>query len=146
MEDRHSLAHRCNIRLEAHSRGRKIEIAPEVRIALARHPWPGNIREMQMVLRTALVILGTGSILTFEHLPEEFDQAKESQTELAPPADASEGDLAHIESAAIHRALDAAGGNISKAARVLGISRKTLYRKLAHSLDAPNERDEPRGQ
>lgn len=131
--------------IEAHSRGRKIEIAPEVRTALARHPWPGNIREMQMVLRTALFILGAGSVLTLDHLPEEFDQSKNPQTELAPltgPKE-GEGDLAQIESAAIQRALNAAGGNISKTARVLGISRKTLYRKLAQSMDTPDERCKP---
>lgn len=142
-KDIHSL---IDATIEAESRGRKIEIAPDVRYALARHPWPGNIREMQMVLRTALAIMGTGNMLTLEQLPEEFIRAEEPQTELAPPADAQEGDLAHIESAAIHRALDAAGGNISKAARALGISRKTLYRKLAHSPDVPDERGGPRGQ
>ncbi len=142
-KDIHSL---IDATIEAESRGRKIEIAPDVRHALARYPWPGNIREMQMVLRTALAILGTGEMLTFEQLPEEFVQAKEPQTGLPPLLDAHEGDLAHIESAAIHRALDAAGGNISKAARALGISRKTLYRKLAHSPDALDVRGEPRGQ
>lgn len=126
--DIHSL---IDATIESEGGGRQIEIDPATRVALARHPWPGNIREMQMVLRTALAIMGRETTLTFDHLPEEFTPTEQRDAAFAPPADPSDTDLAHIELAAIRRAVAAANGNVSKAARALGISRKTLYRKLA---------------
>lgn len=131
--DIHSL---IDATLESEGGGRAIEIDPEVRHALARYPWPGNIREMKMVLRTAIAIMGGQTRLKFDHLPEEFAPAAEIQSEfLSLPDDT---DLAHIELAAIRKGVAAAGGNVSKAARSLGISRKTVYRKLAQMHSGPD--------
>ena len=119
---------------------RPIEVADDVKSALRTYAWPGNIRELQMVLRTAIAIVGQGSRLTLQHLPDEFSALL--------PADAQEvahgkewADLAHIEADAIRKAMMAAQGNVSKASRVLGISRKTLYRKLSHMASEPVRAD-----
>ncbi|AFQ52190.1 sigma-54-dependent Fis family transcriptional regulator [Burkholderia cepacia] len=114
--------------IETESGGRRIDVAPNIRSALRTHPWPGNIRQLQMVLRTALAILGNGNHLELQHLPDEFLQSEESSDFSIGTARC--GDLAHIELEAMRRAVDTAGGNMSEAARTLGISRKTLYRKL----------------
>lgn len=117
--------------IDAESGGRTIELPPEVREALRTYAWPGNIRELQMVLRTAIAILGKGTLMTIEYLPDEFIVVEKERPEASLP-DLPEGDLARLESGAIRRAMATAEGNVSKAARTLGISRKTLYRKLAH--------------
>lgn len=114
--------------INAESGGRKVEVAPDVRHALCTHPWPGNIRQLQMTLRTALAILRDGTELRLEHLPDELLPTEGSET--PPQADAQPCDLAQIEMDAVRRAIAASDGNMSEAARVLGISRKTLYRKL----------------
>jgi transcriptional regulator with PAS, ATPase and Fis domain len=126
--------------IKAESGGREIEIAPDVRHMLGRHPWPGNFRQLQMVLRTAIAILGSEKTLEYEHLPDEFVHGEDPQNGVEPTVDEQEGELAHIESVAIRRALAAAGGNMSKAARALGISRKTLYRKLSQMPSGQDER------
>lgn len=126
--------------IDAESGGRHIDLTPEVRQALRTHSWPGNIRQLQMVLRTAIAILGKDTLLTLEHLPDEFMMAEKDQPHFSLP-DLDEGNLAHIELGVIRRAMAASHGNVSKAARTLGISRKTLYRKLAqmHASSAASE-------
>ncbi|WP_161966611.1 sigma-54-dependent Fis family transcriptional regulator [Paraburkholderia graminis] len=115
------------------SRGRKIDIASAARLALLAYSWPGNIRQLQMVLRTALVILQGGNQLRLEHLPDELTLCG---SEIASNSEALVADqagncrLAEVEKDAIRRAVAAAHGNVSQAARSLGISRKTLYRKM----------------
>lgn len=143
LRERSDIDRLIDLVIDAGSSGRRIEIAPEVREALRTNPWPGNIRQLQMVMRTAMTILGRDTQLTLDHLPDEFilqekEQPRASLQELLP-----EGDLAHIESEAIRRAMSAAEGNVSKAARTLGISRKTLYRKLAqmHTGSGSSEDD-----
>jgi transcriptional regulator of acetoin/glycerol metabolism len=102
------------------------------------HPWPGNIRQMHNVLRTAVALLGPDEEITAEQLSEDFlEQYKElycltGQSLILDsiPASALEpASLDHLEMAAIRRAMEECGGNISAAARRLGISRNTLYRK-----------------
>jgi transcriptional regulator with GAF, ATPase, and Fis domain len=86
---------------------------------LLSHSWPGNVRELQNVLRR-LSVLDVAAI--DEHdLPEEI---------LKPPARRRAGSLRRAEDDAVCRALDAAGGNKTEAARILGVDRKTLYAKL----------------
>lgn len=128
------------VRLIARSeRGEKeIEITPEVMEAFRRFSWPGNLRQLQMVLRTAVALLGRGNLITLCHLPDEFaEESAERSLGLAVPASTPgspvTGDLARMELTVIKQAMDATAGNISAAARQLGISRKTLYRKLGRT-------------
>jgi transcriptional regulator with GAF, ATPase, and Fis domain len=92
---------------------------------LMSYAWPGNFRELENVLRR-LAVLGQSTI-TEKHFPPELRQdASRSRTP---------GKLREIEADAVRRALRAAGGNKTKAARILGVDRKTLWAKLKR-LDA----------
>jgi transcriptional regulator with PAS, ATPase and Fis domain len=98
-------------------------IAADALEVLKRHLWPGNVRELENVIERALV-LGTGTVLTVKDLPD-------SLREPASKAGQTGGRrLADIEREHIVRTLRDAEGNKAAAARVLGLDRKTLYRKL----------------
>jgi transcriptional regulator of acetoin/glycerol metabolism len=107
---------------------------------LAAHRWPGNLRQLRNVLRAAVLLAGPAATVLPEHLPDEFAQdacdgrpataaaaAFATRASADPQAAAS---LQDLELAAVRAAVDAAGGNISVAARQLGVSRNTVYRKL----------------
>ncbi|WP_453932893.1 sigma-54-dependent Fis family transcriptional regulator [Acidovorax temperans] len=120
-----------------------VQVAPDLLQRLAAHPWPGNLRQYASVLRTACAMLAEGEdTLGWEHLGDDIVQAL--QTAAPPvfnklaglanprPVPAAEVlSLQELSSAAIDQALQSARGNVSQAARQLGISRQTLYRKLA---------------
>lgn len=94
-------------------------------LAIEKYAWPGNIRQLFNVIRVAIALLDDGTTMIDEsHLPEEL-----FETAPAAPASAT-GSLEAIGRDAAWRTLESAGGNISAAARQLGISRNTLYRKL----------------
>jgi len=106
--------------------------------AIERYDWPGNIRQLFNVIRVAIALLDDGENLICEcHLPEELFEAEPPMPTActgaqwaAAPLDQGSGSLEEIGRQVAQRALEAAGGNVSAAARQLGISRNTLYRKL----------------
>ncbi|MBZ4414643.1 sigma 54-interacting transcriptional regulator [Myxococcus sp. XM-1-1-1] len=110
---------------ELHQRGtRRVErIAPGARKLLESHGWPGNVRELRNVMEYAYVI-GEGPVLREVDLPPEFSEAK-ALTHL-PVATTG----ATLDEEQVRAALTRAGGNRSKAARLLGVSRVTLWRRL----------------
>ena len=109
-----------------------VRLAPEVQARLAAYPWPGNLRQYASALRTALALLDTGELVVdWQHLPDDLvDAVRRSPATPAPQAVAGEKKLADISRAAIQQAVQDSRGNLSAAARQLGISRQTLYRKL----------------
>ena len=117
-----------------------VEVAPDLLARLAAYSWPGNLRQLASVLRTACAMLVEGEdTLRWEHMPDDLVQALEvaplafghpPDTPDTPTAPAALS-LQQLSTAAIDQALQAARGNMSQAARQLGISRQTLYRKLA---------------
>lgn len=108
--------------------------------AIEQYTWPGNIRQLFNVIRVGIALLDDDeTLITPSHLPEElFEQeyskpspaASVSQPSPTAPVEQGAGSLEEISRLAAQRTLEAAGGNISAAARQLGISRNTLYRKL----------------
>lgn len=104
---------------------------------LKKYPWPGNVRELENFCQR-MVILMAGRIVQPEDLPAEIRHAATAKSERTlfklPP----EGiDLAALEGEMIRQALGMTGGNRSKAARLLGISRDTLlYRIQKHAIQA----------
>ena len=113
--------------------GHAIQLAPELLARLSQHPWPGNLRQFASVLRTASAMLGPQeNCIGWAHLPddvaEELTQAPPAQSPLPPGA--SLHNLAQMGRQAMQQALESSAGNVSQAARQLGISRQTLYRKL----------------
>ena len=109
------------------------QISEAVLEVFRRHHWPGNVRELLNVIERALIVT-RGSALLPEHLPGSLAA---TTTALTHPPDLatcalSLSDLT-IEAAErdqIRKALEAAGGKRMEAARLLGLSRRTLYRKL----------------
>ncbi|NOJ82814.1 sigma-54 interaction domain-containing protein [Myxococcus xanthus] len=110
---------------ELHQRGaRRVErFSPGARRLLEEHPWPGNVRELRNVMEYAYVI-GEGPVLREADLPPEFSEPRQAAAVSQPPPDAS------LEPERIRAALAQAGGNRSEAARLLGVSRVTLWRRL----------------
>ena len=127
-----------------------VQIAPALLERLAAHRWPGNLRQYASVLRTACAMLQGGEdTLDWDHLPDDVVEALNAappatlSTAGAPPGTQRLGtgsgaiapqSLQALSQAAIQQALQSASGNVSQAARQLGISRQTLYRKLAAAL------------
>ena len=117
-----------------------LEVAPDLLARLAAYPWPGNLRQLANVLRTACAMLAEGEdTLGWDHMPDDLVQAL-TAAPASPRSEAAAGtgadvlpaalSLQQLSQAAIDQALQAARGNMSQAARQLGISRQTLYRKL----------------
>jgi two-component system, NtrC family, response regulator HydG len=89
--------------------------------------WPGNVRELQHAIEHAFVLC-PGPTVTLEHLPAELRDYAPSEM----PATAPRPKIAALEEADIRRALEKTGWNKAKAARLLGISRPTLYQLISH--------------
>lgn len=100
-------------------------ISPEAMLLLENYSWPGNLRELRNVIRRS-VLFSTGNVLTPESLPPLTDKAAEPENIETVELSISPED----EKERILRALERAGGNKSKAARLLGVDRKTLYNKI----------------
>jgi two-component system response regulator HydG len=103
-------------------------VTPEARAALMRYAWPGNVRELRNVIEN-MVLLARGDVLTLDDVPEQVREraapAKRGGAyELAGRA------FSEVERDLIEANLALVGGNREKAAKVLGIGERTLYRKL----------------
>ncbi len=98
-----------------------VEVSAEFMDCLTQHAWPGNVRELEHVLEGA-VILNAKSKLLLEDLPPELRVSPRSTTILS---------LAETEKRHIAAVLGETRGNVKATAEILGIDRKTLYRKLA---------------
>ena len=107
------------------------EVAPEAMQALLQYPWPGNVRELRTALEHA-VVLCRGERIGQRDLPQAVRQG--AVLELTPPkkSEAPVADLSvkEAEKQLIARALKECNGSRTAAARKLGMSRRTLHRKL----------------
>lgn len=105
-------------------------LAPETLTALADYDWPGNHRQLSATLRALAVLGDGGETLGLDTLPHEIRAAHEHEPTVASVGLDVEVGLDSITLSAMRAALDAEGGNVSRAARRLGIHRSTLYRRL----------------
>jgi transcriptional regulator of acetoin/glycerol metabolism len=111
--------------LQAESPERALRVDDAVMAAFLRMRWPGNVRQLVNVLRTGVALLEDGAdVLTAEHLPEDVQPAAGTAPASTPQ------DLRALTDERIRATLAAEGGNVSAAARRLGISRNTLYRRM----------------
>jgi DNA-binding NtrC family response regulator len=103
--------------------------------ALEEHPWPGNIRQLENAVQQA-VLVSSGAELLYEHLPAQVrERAPTPVATVSGPArpanpDSLEQSREAAERNSIQRALASHGYSRSRAARALGISRVTLYKKM----------------
>ena len=95
---------------------------------LLRHAWPGNVRELENVIERA-VIMARGDMVDPEHLPNTL-QDQDTHAPAKEPVLASGRSLKEVEKEMILKTLADMGGNRTKTADVLGISRRTLQLKL----------------
>jgi two-component system, NtrC family, response regulator AtoC len=112
--------------LEKHGRRKgnaSVTVTPEVLEVFRRYSWPGNVRELGNVLEQAIV-LGGDKPIKLENLPAAL------RGPATRPASESVGTLSELERDHILRALRTTRGNKTAAARLLGLNRKTLYRKI----------------
>jgi two-component system, NtrC family, response regulator AtoC len=108
------------------------QLSEDAQLALRSHDWPGNIRELRNALERAVVVQTTGTI-TAEDLPERvFDAGRRARPQLPDGSirDHLRDQLADLERAAIVEALESFGGNQTRTAQRLGISRRALIYKM----------------
>jgi len=112
-------------------------ISPEVMRRFQSFRWPGNVRELRNVLEQ-MMVLAEGEMLTERDLP---DQIVEGSAAMTTPSEIPAGlTMDELEKLAITKALDQCAGNRTHAANRLGISVRTLQRKLQqYKLEKPNK-------
>jgi DNA-binding NtrC family response regulator len=103
-------------------------IDKEALALLISHRWPGNVRELEHTIERA-VLLGNGATIGVHDLPPQLSGAAARKLPLAE-AVARSFTLRDLEREYIERVLENTGGNKSEAAKILGVDRTTLYRKL----------------
>jgi sigma-54 dependent transcriptional regulator, acetoin dehydrogenase operon transcriptional activator AcoR len=107
-----------------------LHLAPELLTRLAAYRWPGNLRQLASVLRTAVAMLDMDEErIDWRHLPDDLVDELSMPSPQQHAHDTAQS-LDQLSRSAIQKALEASRGNVSAAARQLGISRQTLYRKL----------------
>jgi len=119
-------------------------LSAEALDALARHPWPGNVRELENVIHRS-VLACRGEEIALADLPPDLRSA--TPTVARARAESSEDllgeeeevvPLRELEQRAIRKALRLTRGSVGRAAKLLGIGRATLYRRLAELDLAPD--------
>jgi two-component system response regulator HydG len=119
-----TLAQHFNRRIAHRRDAAAPDLSKGVATSLVAYHWPGNVRELENAIERA-VALCDGHLLTIEDLPEELWHPS-----ARPEQDAGLISLAELETQHIRRVLKALNGNKQAAAKVLGLDRRTLYRKL----------------
>ena len=123
--------------------GHAVAITAAARDLLLRHDWPGNIRQLKNVLRTAMALSG-GEAIAPEHLPAEVHGGQPPV--LPPERMLSLGSMQEVMVAQVHdertallQALKTHHWNVTEAARSLGLSRATVYRHMQRwEIVSPN--------
>lgn len=121
---------------------RGVNLDPALAAAFADYAWPGNLRQMSNALRAACALIEAGhSRIGWRHLPDDLVAALREPNEAGEVSVANVTDnLRELSAAALTRAIKASHGNMSEAARRLGISRNTLYRHM-RNCEASEEKE-----
>jgi DNA-binding NtrC family response regulator len=102
-------------------------VSSQVMTSLFQYEWPGNVREIENLIQHAIV-MGSSPILTTKDLPARFSTGYHGKLiEVGGPNIPT---LREMEEKLIRKSLRVTKGNISSAARILGVDRKTIYRKM----------------
>ncbi|MDB5309599.1 MAG: sigma54 specific transcriptional regulator, Fis family [Gemmataceae bacterium] len=108
---------------------RTFKLTGSAMVKLQAHAWPGNVRQLRAVIESAAVMSET-DVLDADSLPLSGGAEPAGGTGGGPVDMPPSLDMDEIETWAIHRALRQTGGNVSHAARLLGMSRDTLHTKI----------------
>lgn len=108
---------------------RNITIRPEVYSILMQHDWPGNIRELENVIDRAVNII-SGNEITIDDLPLSLQKNLPVSTVKFNNEPTDELSLDARRKINIINALQSCSGNISEAAEILGVNRRTIYRRM----------------
>jgi len=128
--DREELAQGLVESLAASHPGSPRGLSDDALALLREHAWPGNVRELKTALTHALIMAEGDTEIRREHFPKVRIADKPRMAEIAAPEPRLRKDI--VESA-VRAALDANGGNVSRAAEALGVARSTVYRLLKKS-------------
>lgn len=118
---------------------RRLSITKDALLALERYGWPGNVRELKHLMQR-LAALSSG-IIRIEDLPPEFvstPRVASVMNDVIPEGEMPT--LEQLESSYLLRVLSAVGGNKSRAAHVMGVDRKTLYRMIDRQVNTTPEK------
>jgi DNA-binding NtrC family response regulator len=117
--------------------GRELRITADAMLALEAYGWPGNVRELKHAMQR-LAALSKG-VIRLEDLPGEITVISTSalMNEIIP--EGALPTLGQLESSYLLRVLSAVGGNKSRAAHVMGVDRKTLYRMIDRQVSGHAE-------
>ncbi|HSV48595.1 MAG TPA: sigma 54-interacting transcriptional regulator, partial [Ramlibacter sp.] len=105
-------------------------LGAEVRSALKRHGWPGNVRQLRHALRLALALADPGEPLAPRHFQLDAQEPARPSNDVGGTAHPDDVTWEQAQQKAIAAALQRTGGNVTAAAALLGMGRSTLYRKL----------------
>jgi DNA-binding NtrC family response regulator len=110
-------------------------LSPLAEQAALEHPWPGNVRELRNRLERAMVMASGPCLLPGDLFPETFPPAARGGQHVSLRSARDEAERRHIE-----RTLQETGGQLSEAARILDISRTTLWEKMKrHGIVIPDD-------
>ena len=122
------LANTDGFRLDLDEFGKRIQgLTPQAAAALRAYRWPGNVRELQNVVERSVVLVD-GPTIGVEDLPLELSLGASVAAQAAVPLNEASD---RFEREIVLRTLDRVDGNMSEAARMLGLHRNSLKAKLA---------------
>lgn len=111
-----------------------LEVSAEALAILTAYSWPGNVRELENVVERA-VAMTAGAVLLVDDLPERM-RSGNTAVSVLNQARENQMTLRQLEQTYVAETLRRTGGNKSRAAEMLGLDRKTLYRKLEECREA----------
>ena len=112
-----------------------IQLAPELMRFFEKYEWPGNVRQLRNCLES-MIVMAQDNTLTMSDLPATIDVSTEKSNDVEVPQGTT---LEALEQTAVEQALEQHNGNRTHAAEALGISVRTLQRKLkAWGINRPN--------
>ncbi len=126
-------------------RGKAKLIAPEAMAKLTHYPWPGNVRELEAVMERTIILSATDTIEPSD-LPPEIQRPEPAETGSAQEPSLPEGGIVfeEWERSMLQKALDKANGNVSVAARLLGMTYRTFqYRAQKFGMIEKNSSTGP---
>jgi DNA-binding NtrC family response regulator len=125
------------------------ELTPDALAAMEKYAWPGNVRELRAAIERA-VVMANGAKIALRDLPPTVREGAAAAPvtvggiKLPPGKPGNRMTLQDTEHRMIARALEETGGNVTQAAKILGLSRRTMHRRLKElRLDTPTGASHP---